>query len=246
MGMLAANWLQAAPVVFQSTAHQTSLLELYTSEGCSSCPPTEAWMNGLKDSPGLWRDFVPVAFHVDYWNNLGWTDRWSKEDFSDRQRGYAQAWSAANIYTPELVLNGAEWSRHFWQRQVPVAGGTDNGVLSVSSDDGIHWQVNYTASGASTGPARVFFLHTALLVSGVSSEVTAGENAGRRLDHDFVVLALNEQPLVSKTNEFRAAFLLDEKLRPQKGRLALAAWITPNHVIEPVQATGGWLGKPWN
>ena len=68
----------AAPVTFASTARQTSLLELYTSEGCSSCPPAEAWLSGLKDNPGLWRDFVPVAFHVDYWNYLGWRDKWSR------------------------------------------------------------------------------------------------------------------------------------------------------------------------
>jgi len=60
----------------------------------------------------LWKDFVPVAFHVDYWNNLGWTDVWSDARFSERQRAYAQHWRSENIYTPEFVLNGREW--HNW------------------------------------------------------------------------------------------------------------------------------------
>ncbi len=63
-----APLMSADPVQFQSGATQTSLLELYTSEGCSSCPPAEAWLSRLKDSPKLWKDFVPVAFHVDYWD----------------------------------------------------------------------------------------------------------------------------------------------------------------------------------
>jgi len=97
--------LNAAPVTFASTSRQTSLLELYTSEGCSSCPPAEAWLSGLKDNPGLWRDFVPVAFHVDYWNYLGWRDKWSRAEYSDRQQEYARVWGAANVYTPEFVVN---------------------------------------------------------------------------------------------------------------------------------------------
>lgn len=112
-GIFAAVVAKAEPIQFQSSERQTSLLELYTSEGCSSCPPAEKWLSGMKSESGLWTDFVPVAFHVDYWNSLGWRDRWSSEKFSDRQRVYAQAWGSENIYTPELVLNGKEWSNWF-------------------------------------------------------------------------------------------------------------------------------------
>ncbi|MEI9864471.1 MAG: DUF1223 domain-containing protein [Limisphaerales bacterium] len=69
-------------------------------------------MSGLTTSPRLWKDFAPVAFHVDYWDYLGWKDRWSDAAFSERQRAYAQVWHAENIYTPEFVLNGKEW--HDW------------------------------------------------------------------------------------------------------------------------------------
>jgi len=63
---------QNQPLVFQSAATRTALLELFTSEGCSSCPPAETWLTSLTAAAGLWKDFVPVAFHVDYWDYLGW------------------------------------------------------------------------------------------------------------------------------------------------------------------------------
>ncbi len=70
---------------FESGPEQTALIELYTSEGCSSCPPAEAWMSHLKDDPGLWKQFVPIAFHVDYWDRLGWRDRFSSKRWTERQ-----------------------------------------------------------------------------------------------------------------------------------------------------------------
>src|SRR5271154_4189044 len=91
-----------APIEFHSPERQVALLELYTSEGCSSCPPAETWLSGLKDAPGLWSNFVPLAFHVDYWDYLGWKDKWANQQFSERQRDYASLWAAKNIYTPEF------------------------------------------------------------------------------------------------------------------------------------------------
>src|SRR5271170_2753326 len=141
--MLAGVTATAGPVAFQSAERQTALLELYTSEGCSSCPPAEAWLSQLKNASGLWNEFVPVAFHVDYWNNLGWRDKLSNEQFSDRQRSYAQAWSAENIYTPEFVLNGREWRNWLGFRGAPSASENKVGILRVNSDDGRHWQVTF-------------------------------------------------------------------------------------------------------
>src|SRR5690348_8781739 len=71
---------------FESGDTQTPLLELYTSEGCSSCPPAEAWLSQLKKSPKLWKDFVPVSFHVDYWDYLGWKDPFAMKAYSRRQQ----------------------------------------------------------------------------------------------------------------------------------------------------------------
>jgi hypothetical protein len=241
MAAMATIAIQAGPVSFQSSERKISLLELYTSEGCSSCPPAETWLSRLKDSPGLWTDFVPVAFHVDYWNYLGWRDRWSKEEFSDRQRGYAKVWGSESIYTPEFVLNGKEWNLGFRQKGVPAVTETNAGVLLVNSDDALHWQIHFAP--VQTGKA-VYELHAALLVSGVSSDVKAGENAGRQLKHDFAAVAFTELPLVSRSNIFHSTFVLNAAPKEPEGRLALAVWITPNGKSEPLQAVGGWLPLP--
>jgi hypothetical protein len=97
-GMVAAATLSAAAFQFQSAERRAALLEVFTSEGCSSCPPAESWLSHLKEAPGLWNDFVPVAFHVDYWDYLGWRDRWASKEFSDRQRAFAQSWGIDSLY----------------------------------------------------------------------------------------------------------------------------------------------------
>src|SRR6267154_5087398 len=109
--VLLAAPLAAAPRHFTSGEGRTHLLELYTSEGCSSCPPAEAWLGDLRDAPGLWRDFVPVAFHVVYWDQLGWRDRFASKEYTARQYAYSAAWGSDTVYTPGFVLDGAEWRR---------------------------------------------------------------------------------------------------------------------------------------
>src|ERR1700747_379835 len=91
-----------ATVRFESGPAQVSLLELYTSEGCSSCPPAEAWLGGPSSNGALWKAVVPVAFHVDYWDNLGWKDEFSSRDFTQRQRHYAANWGPGAASTPGL------------------------------------------------------------------------------------------------------------------------------------------------
>src|SRR5260370_2199922 len=93
------------PMTFESGDMQTTLIELFTSEGCSSCPPADAWISQLKDSPDLWKRVVPVAFHVDYWDNLGWRDRFAKPEFTARQRRYVATWPAESLFPPESVRN---------------------------------------------------------------------------------------------------------------------------------------------
>ena len=74
-----ANHATAASLTLSSQEQRTTLIELYTSEGCSSCPPADRWLSRLKDDPRLWKQIVPLAFHVDYWNYLGWRDRFMTE-----------------------------------------------------------------------------------------------------------------------------------------------------------------------
>lgn len=228
--------VKSAPLEFRSSETQTSLLELYTSEGCSSCPPAEAWLSRLKDSPRLWKDFVPVAFHVDYWNYLGWRDPWSSDAFSNRQRGYAQLWHSDSIYTPGFVLNGKEW-RNWSRAEVPDAAKGHAGILTLSSTDSNHWHATYTPTENSN---KQFEVHAALLANNLASDVKAGENRGRRLIHDFVVLTLQSKPLQSHATGLSCEFAMPadhSRFKPT----SIAAWVTPLGSLEPLQAVGGFF-----
>lgn len=230
----------STPLTFQSSGNQTALIELYTSEGCSSCPPAETWLSRLKESPGLWKDFVPVAFHVDYWDYLGWRDPWASKLFSDRQRTYAKQWHSDSIYTPGFVLNGKEWRDWSRRKHGSEFAGLKAGVLTVSSSDTNRWQVSF----APANPAAANYeVHAALLAGDLVSDVKAGENRGRQLHHDFVVLALVKAPLSRNNALTQAEFSLSVRPNAAGGSLALAVWITPAGQLEPLQATGGWLAR---
>jgi hypothetical protein len=176
---------------------------------------------------------VPVAFHVDYWDRLGWKDPFASAEWTKRQRLYAANWNAQSVYTPAFVLNGREWR----DARVPVINDGAPGALSatVRSDNSV--LVNFEPA---KGEARDFDLYLARLGFAISINVRAGENNGRSLRHDFVVLSLDHQKLASSPQEFHLPSSAPENAsRPN--RTALAAWITRPGDITPLQATGGWL-----
>jgi hypothetical protein len=231
----------SAPIQFESSAHQTALVELNTSEGCSSCPPAEAWLSKLKNAPGLWTNFVPISFHVHYWDRLGWRDKLSDEQYSTRQQAYAQLWSAENIYTPEFVLNGKEWQNWSGFRGAPSSSSSSTpGTLQVSSMDGRHWVAKFSPVDQTK---RDYEITAAVLISDLGTDVKSGENAGRHLQHDFAALSLITRPFVAQTNSLLANFIIDDNPKAISGKLALAVWVTHAGKLEPLQATGGWLLK---
>lgn len=238
--LLACVAANATPLEFTSSEQQTSLLELYTSEGCSSCPPAEAWLSKLKNSSGLWSEFVPVAFHVDYWNNLGWKDKLSDEQYSERQKQYADEWSAKEIYTPEFILNGREWHDWFGFRGDPSFASGKPGILQVKSDDGKHWEAVFSPM---PGGAARYEISAAVLACDLDSNVSAGENAGRHLNHDFAAISLITRPMNLQTNGMVGKFIIDPQPKGIAGRLALAVWVTHDGKLEPIQAAGGWLAN---
>jgi hypothetical protein len=101
--------LYAGERVLSSGDGQTVLLELYTSEGCSSCPPMERYLNRLKAHDALWQSYIPLAFHVDYWNYIGWVDRFASAEFAERQRAHAREGNVRSVYTPAMIVNGEAW-----------------------------------------------------------------------------------------------------------------------------------------
>ncbi|WP_372799242.1 DUF1223 domain-containing protein [Pontiella sp.] len=213
--------------IFESPARQVSLIELYTSEGCSSCPPAEEKLNTYADHKGLWSEFVPVAFHVDYWNYIGWDDRFSKPEFSTRQRQYSKHWKARTIYTPCFVINGTA-TRH----PVPKAGKQKPGTLRAVLNGNrlavtFNPEQNHTALTAWAAP----------LSGKVTTAVKAGENRGRTLEHCFVALDLDQIPMT----EARGVWTAEIKLNTALPASALAIWISDGRNLRPIQAAGGWL-----
>jgi len=222
---------RAEPIVLESGPERTSLLELYTSEGCSSCPPAEAWLSSLKNSPGLWKKFVPVTFHVDYWDSLGWPDRFASPEFTKRQHDYATAWNASTVYTPEFALNGQEWRMH--QGDMPEGGGKP-GVLQVTvGKDSV--LVSYRPTSDTKGLLRIYL---APLGEDIVTDVKSGENGGRKLAHDFVALGLLSVPLeLGGHGVYEAHLALPGKTAAPIR--SLAAWVTSAQAATLLQAVGG-------
>lgn len=227
-----ASHSAAADVTFQSTAARTHLLELYTSEGCSSCPPAEQWLSALLASPRLWKEIVPVAFHVDYWDGLGWPDRFAAKAHTARQRAYAAGWGSGTVYTPGFVLDGSEWRVRAPER-IPAPEGAA-GLLSATVRDRKTVAVTYAP-----GRAGQWEAHVAVLGFGLISDVKAGENSGRKLAHDFVVLAHETKALALAEGSARAEIPVPA-LRAAGG-LGVAVWIMEVGQPQPVQAVGGRL-----
>ncbi|MDF7800849.1 DUF1223 domain-containing protein [Pontiellaceae bacterium B1224] len=228
--LFTASGLVAAPVTFTSPIQQTSLIELYTSEGCSSCPPAERRLNELENHPGLWTDFVPIAFHVDYWDYIGWPDRFAVPAYTTRQKNYSKHWNCRTVYTPCFVNNGkAVRSLH------PKPGNGKPGKLKATVDGSIV-HIQFSPDFQPSGKMTVWIAP----LSGMEmTKVRSGENRGRTLKHCFVALDLKQSTLQPAETGMAAEIKLDGTLTPK----ALAIWITNSHSMEPIQATGGWLAN---
>jgi hypothetical protein len=223
---------------FESGVTQTTLLELFTSEGCSSCPPAEKRISQLKSNPDLWKKIVPIAFHVDYWDHLGWRDRFAKAEFTERQRNYAAAWREDSVYTPAFVSNGQEW-RSWFNDNAPHLQSEKVGTLSVTLSDDKKVNGTFVSEGAKL---RSLKLEVALLGNDLESDVKRGENSGRKLRHDFVVLQFANIDMVNEANRWTGSTALPKQSGDDKPG-AIAAWVTSAETGAPIQATGGWL-KP--
>ncbi len=226
----------ADPITFRSGPEHTPLLELFTSEGCSSCPPAEAWVNRLRQRGDLWKAFVPVVFHVDYWNGLGWPDRFSSAAFTQRQRAYATAWGTGTIYTPGFVLDGAEWRAWSGAGSVPTGARRVVGPLVLMMRDPATVEVSFSPAEKAPSPMQV---EVALLGTSLETKVRAGENGGRTLRHEFVVLHQQTVALIHEGGVCRATFALPASARG--AATAIAAWVNRGVGQPALQATGGWL-----
>jgi len=231
--LLAGSRAIGAELTFQSGPQQSVMIELYTSEGCSSCPPAERYLATLIDDPRLWQSYFPLAFHVDYWDYLGWRDPYASADNSRRQRRYGTVLGAATIYTPEFFVNGREWRRGVFSGS-PAASGNEVGILRAVLR-GNSLVVDFDGHGTRAQSLR---LHVAVLGMDLRSNVAAGENAGRWLIHQFVVLGRTQW--TSDSGHWQGEL---PKLQHDAARKALVVWISAVDDPRPIQATGGYLSR---
>ena len=160
----------------QSPANRTPVIELYTSEGCSSCPPADRWLSGLKDAAAQGR-VVAQAFHVGYWDYIGWVDRFANPAHTARQRELAARGGSSSVYTPQLVRDGQDWRDYARALSAPPQPATVN-IRLARMGDAVEAAV--TAGGA-------WSAYWTVTEHGHASKVSAGENTGETLKHDFVV-----------------------------------------------------------
>jgi len=188
---LLAVQANAAPCRAHSGPRTAALVELYTSEGCSSCPPAERWLSTF-DAGGGGR-VVPLALHVDYWDGLGWKDPYAQHAFALRQRRLADLAGERFVYTPQVLLQGRDfraWDGPAFEAEVKrINAGAPGAALGLA----LRWahgamaEVEVRATLLERAQQADAALYFATYQDGLTSVVAAGENRGRTLRHDYVV-----------------------------------------------------------
>lgn len=184
---LLAAWLPVAVAAqgvcsAHSAARPPAVVELYTSEGCSSCPPADRWLSSLRGRP----DVLALAFHVNYWDRLGWPDRFATATTTERQHRLQRASGAPYVYTPQVLLNGRDL-RGWRGAALPRLPASPVSLTLGREGSTVRAVVNAPASQRLAG-------YWAVLEDGHVSRVRAGENAGETLAHDHVVTLYQPVP----------------------------------------------------
>ena len=176
-----------------SGPHTTALIELYTSEGCDSCPAADHWLSSLFGQGFRPDQVVPLALHVDYWDYIGWKDPFAKGEFSARQRKLAQMKRPVMVYTPQVLLQGQDFRRwsggEFAEQVVRINSRPSRARIALTiravAPEAIHAELSAMLIDPAERKNAAVYL--AAYENKLASEVAAGENRGKRLEHDFVV-----------------------------------------------------------
>ena len=188
--------------VERSPQNQVVLLELYTSEGCSSCPPADHFLSGLKQAGISPNQLIPLAFHVSYWDYIGWKDRFASKAFDERQRRQARRNTQRTVYTPQFMLSGDDYRRYASfdkdvadvnSRPAPV----DLELRSTRKENDLRLVLVTRSHDRQQTDIGVYF---AVVENNLSSQVDDGENQGKTLRHDYVVREL-QGPYIQSGND---------------------------------------------
>ncbi len=176
------------------------LVELFTSEGCSSCPPADRFLQKLDGQPIQGAEMIVLSEHVDYWNHIGWKDPYSASLYSQRQSAYAKRFGLDSVYTPQMVVDGTSEFVGSNSGQADKAFRKALGVpkipvhlssISADASNTLHARVETGTLEPSLG-SRVADVYVAVALNRAESQVSAGENSGHRLTHVSVVESLTK------------------------------------------------------
>jgi hypothetical protein len=218
-------WSTPAPACQTASGTKPmAVVELYTSQGCSSCPPADRWLSGLKGQD----EVLALAFHVNYWNYLGWRDPYATAETTDRQHRIRAATNGKYVYTPQVVVNGGDYRSWNGQsaKDLPRLAAAQAPAVTLRQQG---QQLSATVAASSAYPQLAAYW--AVLQDGHTDQVTKGENAGARLQSDHVVSVY--QPVAAwAANQARTL----EFTAPTGTGQRVALVVTDSSWTRPVQA----------
>ena len=228
------------------------LVELFTSEGCSSCPPADALLQKLdRDQPVSGTQVIVLSEHVDYWNHLGWKDPYSSRFFSDRQNSYGRHFGLNSVYTPQMVVDGAAELTGSDSHRASAANETAShlqkipiriSVLSLKAPDtlSLHVEAGPLAASSARKNGEVY---VAVALNRAESEVAAGENGGRHLSHTAVVQSLTKVGLLENGKGFARDLQIPLQPRTDATNLRVIAFVQESESGHVLGATMQRVGQ---
>ena len=222
--LFSGSLLAADKLTVESGPNQLSVVELYTSEGCSSCPPADQWLEALIQIPEDQEKVLALAFHVDYWDYIGWKDRFASPENTNRQRLLGANNQQRSIYTPEFFVDGKEIRgtgnviSSIQQRNKNLS--PVKLILSVSKLDN---HLNIELQTESSHDASNSLHHRYIVYENkLSSEVKRGENSGKLLTHQQVVRYMSPAIRMKDFDQYRIKINSDWQLQ----NIGIAALVT--------------------
>ncbi|MFK5915107.1 MAG: DUF1223 domain-containing protein [Woeseiaceae bacterium] len=222
-------------IKYESGTIQNMLIELYTSEGCSSCPPAERYLNSLKNDKKLWKQWFPIALHVDYWDYIGWKDEFATKKHGQRQSKYASLLRATTVYTPAFMVNGSSWRKGLFNNSLPNDTGIAGKLAVNINNKKLHATYN---TKKKPSPLK---LNVVVLAMNIVSTIERGENAGRTAEHEFVVVGFSSVVSHQSTenNEINWQTSLPKLHYKKAKKYAVVVWVSETNNPSPLQVVGG-------
>ena len=191
------------------------VVELFTSEGCSGCPPVDRLLSSIVNAADEDAEVLGLSFHVDYWDYIGWQDPYASQAFTLRQRAYARKFGLRTIYTPQMIVNGKHEfvgsSQQEWNRALSQESNSIQTVeIEVSKLSRTSTSVSFFVKSRNRTDSQI---NVAIVEKNLSQDVKRGENSGRKLMHDNVVRAFATRHFDGKENKFTLDIPQDLKIK---------------------------------